>query len=785
MQSTQSNATGRTSMDPLHAATETWDRVSECTGDLVSVFDGEGRYVYASPNHATICGMDPETLLGQVPSHWIHPDDLGGVVQAIRGVLATGKHTVVEFRMRRQAATPLWLSGHVGRYETPEGDVRLITISRNVTAQREIENRLRDQEAMYRLLTEGVTDVIWTMGLDLKTRYISPAVERQLGYTAEEYRSMPLEERLPPESVARVKAAFKAELPRALELAKEGKRHSFTVEMLHRHRDGRLLWGEVSVMFLFDEGGTLVGMNGVTRNIDDRKRAEEALARSESRFRQLFERMHEGFVICQVLRDPEGRPQDIEYIEANPAFLAQTDGSIPAVKGRRASLSWAKEDLRILEEHLGDVCAGRFVRFEAFTHTFQRWYDISAWQVDGDVFAIMFEDISARRRAEQEASRNQKLESIGLLAGGIAHDFNNLLTGILGNISLARTLTSDNPRLQPMLEGAERACIRATDLTQQLLTFSRGGHPVKTDASLPELIRQAADFVLTGSSVSCTYRLSSEGLHAPVDRGQVAQVVQNLVLNAIQAMPDGGRIEIEADRVVLSEDSVSTLPAGPYVRFSVRDEGVGIPAANLEKIFDPYFTTRAGGSGLGLSVAFSIVRKHGGSITVQSTVGKGTLFTVYLPTSRDECAATGMDFVNGTALPRRARILLMDDDPSVREVIGRMLSLLGYDHASVRDGAEAVQMYARHLQLGARFDGILMDLTVPGGMGGKNAIREILEIDPEARAIVMSGYSNDPVMGSHAEHGFRDVLPKPIRLADLRDALTRLLAPRSPGPLSP
>lgn len=336
-------------------------------------------------------------------------------------------------------------------------------------------------------------------------------------------------------------------------------------------------------------------------------------------------------------------------------------------------------------------------------------------------------------------------------------------------------LSDQDPRLQPLLESAEEACGRARDLTQQLLTFSRGGDPVKADLPLPEVLRKAADFVLAGSNVSCTYRLAPTGLTAPMDGGQIAQVVQNLVINAMQSMPDGGQMEISADRVDLSEGSVPTLPAGPYVRFTVRDEGHGIDAAHLGKLFDPYFTTRPNGQGLGLPVSFSIVRKHGGFITVDTVVGRGSTFTVYLPAARPG-AGLPRGGTDPRTAPRRGRVLVMDDDASVREVMGRMLTLLGYEAASVRDGGEAVQMYQRHLAQGARFDLVLMDLTVPGGMGGKAAIREILALDASARAIVMSGYSNDPVMADHAAHGFRGVLPKPVKMPDLRDALARILA---------
>jgi signal transduction histidine kinase/ActR/RegA family two-component response regulator len=423
---------------------------------------------------------------------------------------------------------------------------------------------------------------------------------------------------------------------------------------------------------------------------------------------------------------------------------------------------------------LASVLDGQSFREELAMPTVGRWFDSTTWAMSQDRYVVMIEDISMRRRLEEEVFRTQKLDSVGLLAGGIAHDFNNILTGIVGNISLVRLEAGLDTRAHSMLESAESACGRARDLTQQLLTFSRGGDPVKADASLPDVLRQAADFVMAGSNVSCTYRFAASGLAVAIDRGQISQVVQNLVLNALQAMPDGGSLEIGADRVDLSEGSVLPLRAGTWVRFWVRDHGDGIDAKHLGKIFDPYFTTKKTGVGLGLPVAFSIVRKHGGSITVDSAVGRGSDFTVYLPTS-PEPAVSDVDKVPSGIISRR-RVLLMDDDSMVREVIGRMLVSLGYEASSVPDGREAVRLFKHHMQQGVPFDVVLMDLTVPGGMGGKAAMKEILALDPSARSIVMSGYCMDSVMANHHAHGFLGVLQKPVRMSDLQSALERVLA---------
>ncbi len=390
---------------------------------------------------------------------------------------------------------------------------------------------------------------------------------------------------------------------------------------------------------------------------------------------------------------------------------------------------------------------------------------------------LVFRDVTEKHRTTQELLRASKLESVGLLAGGIAHDFNNILTVILGNISMARAFApADNP-LTTTLAAAEKAAIRATDLTRQLLTFSKGGAPVKKTASLGEIINETVSFVLHGSNVSSQIVLPVDLWPVDVDVGQISQVINNLAINACHAMPEGGRLHIRANNVTFDSQSGGALKAGRYVCISVQDHGTGIPPENLPRIFDPYFTTKKHGSGLGLASSYSIIRKHDGEIRVESELGRGTVFHIYLPAA-EGTVRNATEPVIAPPMSGRGRILVMDDEEPIRQLITRMLQPLGYRITATPDGTDALREYEEARAKGNPFSAVILDLTVPGGMGGKETMQRLLVLDPDVRAIVSSGYSEDPVMARYREFGFCGVVAKPYRLQELSMALREATAPR-------
>ena len=388
---------------------------------------------------------------------------------------------------------------------------------------------------------------------------------------------------------------------------------------------------------------------------------------------------------------------------------------------------------------------------------------------------LVFRDISNQLKTEKELLKMKKLESVGVLAGGIAHDFNNILAAILGNINLAGHLSDPGSEVGSMLKEAEKATLRARDLTQQLLTFSKGGDPVKKIASLPKLIRDSAEFILRGSPVACLYNFPDDLWLVDVDTGQMSQVVQNLILNARKAIPDSGRITISCENISdIAAEEILSLAEGDYVKLTISDSGAGIPAHVIDKIFDPYFTTSDKGSGLGLAITHSIISKHDGLITVDSEPGQGTMFTIFLPASPD--ARQRRETTPAPSRHGQGRIMIMDDEKMVRDIAGQLLKHLGYDVVFAGDGDEAVNLYARLRGTAESVDVVIMDLTIPGGMGGKKAVREILRIDPEAKVIVSSGYSNDPIMAHCRNYGFRAAVAKPFNLTTLSQTIHAVMS---------
>ena len=389
---------------------------------------------------------------------------------------------------------------------------------------------------------------------------------------------------------------------------------------------------------------------------------------------------------------------------------------------------------------------------------------------------LVFRDVTEEYKTREELQRMHKLESIGTLAGGIAHDFNNILMGLFGSIELAKSqLPADQPA-HASLERAEQSVDRAVRLSRQLLTFAKGGEPIKENVALRELVEEVARFDLAGSPVKPVFHTKDDLWQVDADKGQMQQIFSNLIINAGQAMPRGGKLYITLENTKMAEGSIVGLKKGNYVRIMFRDEGCGIEPADLDHIFDPYFTTKNTGSGLGLATVYAIVKKHAGHIGVNSLPEQGTTFTLHLP------AAISHSEIQKDSPPpaeskeeQRAHILIMDDEEMIREVMLAMLQNLGYTGQTAPDGTQAITMYEKAWKAGTPFDAVIMDLTIPGGMGGKEAVKDILAIDPRARVIVSSGYADDPIMADYTRYGFRGMATKPFTLQKLQDVLHRIL----------
>jgi PAS domain S-box-containing protein len=388
-------------------------------------------------------------------------------------------------------------------------------------------------------------------------------------------------------------------------------------------------------------------------------------------------------------------------------------------------------------------------------------------------------DISETVHTQEELQRMQRMEVVGSLAAGIAHDFNNLLMGLFGNVSLAKSQLPEGHAAERALDRVEEAMDRATRLTGQLLTFSKGGEPVRTRTCIASLVESAVRLHLAGRSLKPVFDYQDSDLWwANVDPGQLEQVVSNLVINADEASPEGGSLHVSMRNVEITPADTSILELGRYVSVSVRDEGAGISASERAKVFDPFFSTKASGSGLGLATSYAIVAKHGGAIRLESELGVGTTVTVYLPAcdaSVEPAPASSEAMVVAGKQASDARVLIMDDEEMIRDVYSQLLAEVGFTVDSARDGAEAIEIYRGAITAGAPFDLVILDLTVPGGMGGMEAVRKILELDSTARVVVSSGYADDPVMARYTEYGFKGVVRKPCSAKELLSVVRTVL----------
>ncbi|ABI69398.1 PAS domain-containing hybrid sensor histidine kinase/response regulator [Syntrophomonas wolfei] len=520
-------------------------------------------------------------------------------------------------------------------------------------------------------------------------------------------------------------------------------------------------------------GDKVVGGMALGENISAYQATMEALRLSEEKFAAAF-RLSPEMIAITTLR--EGR-----YIDVNDVFLELFGYCREEVIGKTAKELniWVNPQARyqvvktLMREKLIKNFEDLFNKKSGGT-----WRGLCSFarlEIAGEICVLtVAADITEKRRMEEEILKVSRLESLALLAGGLAHDFNNLLTIIVGNISLARIVGMDKQDSREYILEAEKAALQARGLTQQLLTFAQGGVPIRKTTSIKEFLMQSVNFCLCGSSVISEFCIAEELWNVFVDEGQINQVINNLVLNAVQAMPDGGIIRITADNFYLdNEEGGLTLKKGQYVRLCFHDQGSGIPLEHQAKIFDPYFTTKKEGTGLGLSTSYSIIRKHGGYITCESQPGMGTSFIIYLPaSSEDESGEVSQDHRLVTGY---GRILFMDDELRIREMVEEMLNSLGYEVELVANGQECIDKYIQAAANARYFDAVILDMTIPGGMGGKKTMQTLREIDPQVKVIASSGYAYDSILPIYQKWGFAGVIAKPYQVEELSEVLQMVI----------
>ncbi|MFC1550992.1 PAS domain S-box protein [Candidatus Latescibacterota bacterium] len=748
------------------------------------------------PNEIQFVRGQTEKILGYSVDDWtcdpegamefwyknLHPDDRENARKQFKESIAIGNNHALEYRMIAGDRRIVWFYDTVNVEVKEDGRTQVISVMVDITERKKAENALKKSEEKFKNIVMINPDVIYQLDKEGIIKLISPRVEELLGYKTNELVGKNISEIICEEDLDKFgRIAEKRTGARStigLEVRLKGKKRIKYVEMK---------WVGINSTGIYDNGyvgdgkktsrgekkGEFIGTQGTITDITERKKSEEALKKSRDEYLAITNLT--GEIIVHVNKDSIwtfindgaceffGKPRKEligtsfkEYL--HPADLGKTKDFIREMIDSR----------KIMKGHVNrqkSKDGWKKVEWNVYPH-FDKSGMYSGLQATG-------RDITERLKFEAEQAKASKLESIGILAGGIAHDFNNILAAILGNASLAKISSDNKNELFELLTEVEKASIRATKLTQQLLTFSKGGAPVKETTDLSLMVKETVEFTLRGSNVGYKIAFDNDLWHANIDKGQISQVIGNLTINAKQAMPKGGTITIYAKNESVSAKSNLPLEEGIYVKISMVDEGLGIAEENLSKIFDPYYTSKRKGTGLGLATTYSIIKRHDGNISVESEQGEGATFHFYLPASKKTENKKDMQMDDTMTIP--GKILIMDDEEIVRNFISKMLLSFGNEVVLAMDGEEMLEIYKEAMDSGEPFDAVIMDLTIPSGMGGKEAIKELLKIDPNAKALVSSGYSSNPVISNCEKFGFKGFIPKPYRLEDLKCVLHEVL----------
>lgn len=639
-------------------------------------------------------------------------------------------------------------------------------LEQTVARHEESMASLKNKAQFFDALKNNTSDLIHSVTPEGEFLFVNQAWQDTLGYSSEDLKTLRLMDIVDPECQGSCRLIFQDLLS-----GQKIDRNDTTFIA----KNGREINVEGRCNTSFADGKP-VSMTGVFRNLSERQINAQALMESEERYRELFENTTD---LIQLVA-PNG-----QLLYVNRAW--------------RETFGYSEEEIsnlsifQLISPDCQDHCIDTFQK--VIQEPKINYIDTVFTAKDGQKISIegnaickftdgkpvrtqcIFRDVTQKKRMEEELHKAQKIESLGVLAGGIAHDFNNLLAAVLGNISLAKMHLDSPDKIRSYLENTEKATLRAKSLTQQLLTFSKGGAPIKRTTTISDLIADSTTFILRGSNVNCVYDFADDLRAVEADEGQLSQVTQNLVINASQAMKGGGTITIRGRNTAITPETDLPLLPGQYVKLQFEDQGCGIDKEHLSKVFDPYFTSKQSGSGLGLAISYSIIKNHDGLIQVHSEADAGTTFTIYLPALSQEEGVQTISAGVDTVAAIRGRILVMDDEELVRRMSTEILDYLGCESIAATDGHETIKMYLQAQKDNTPFDLLIMDLTIPGSMGGVETLEKLRALDPEVKALVSSGYANDPVMANYKEYGFCGVVPKPFSVEDLHGALSRILAP--------
>lgn len=643
----------------------------------------------------------------------------------------------------------------------------LHSMALDITDRKQAEESLRESEEHFAVLFQEAPLSYQSLDADGKFIEVNNEWLRTLGYERSEVIGKWFGDFLSPEYVDNYRKRFPI-------FKEKGKIHS-EFQMLHKNGDKRYIGFEGRIKHTFD--GSFEKTHCILQDITEHKKEDLALVTEKERLAVTLRSIADGVITTDIKGNIVMFNRSAEHLTGWSCDDA-LGHALPDV------FTIIDEQTQKKRENPVDrvLTTGLNIEFENQSYLLRKdGKEIPIADSAAPIFdykgkisgvVLVFRDMTAKQKLDDSILRTQKLESLGVLAGGIAHDFNNLLGGIFGYIEMALMKTTEEI-VSNYLSKSLNNIDRARSLTHQLLTFSKGGAPIKTIGSLFPAVQKTVEFALSGSSVSSRFNIQNNLWLCDFDKNQIAQIIENLTLNAQQAMPNGGVIELTALNVSFYEKEHVSLESGNYVKLSIKDQGIGIPKELLTRIFDPYYTTKTEGHGLGLATCYSIVKKHGGCIEVESESPKGSTFHLYLPASSED--------LNNKAAPSnktqqgQGSILIMDDEESIRDVLKLMLESLAYTVILTKNGDEAVKSFMVEKRANRKITAMIFDLTIPGGMGGKKAIQEIRKIDSETPAFVTSGYSENHILANPEKYGFNAMLHKPFKMAELSEILAKYI----------
>lgn len=755
---------------------EFYQTILENVEDGIWVTDDKDALVYLNPGMERIAGVKLEDLVGLSVLNDFPEETIRHFSEFYRAAKESLQPQTYEAEVVTPAGRKTVQSGWLIPRLQDGYYAGMICTVQDVTSRKSAEQALIESEEKFRELANSLPQIVFETDMKGRLTYVNDLAFEKMGYAPEQ-----LEQGL--NAVDMIALEDRERAANSLQLVLQGQETKGS-EYLAVRRDGSKFPIVVHSRPKIHDGQTL-GLRGIVIDISERKLAEEAVRASEAKLSNAMKMAKIGYWEFDVA---EGMFTFTDEFYALFRTTAEEQGGYKMSPERYTELFVHPEEKSV-------VAAEMQVAMEAPQDNYFRQVEHRIVYADGEVghIAVRFfvvkdsngntiktyganQDITERVKLEKEIAKSDKLESVGLLAGGIAHDFNNILTAIMGNVSLAKLGVEDDTETYNCLTEAENASARAVQLTAQLLTFAKGGAPILEATSISEIIRETASFSLRGSNVKCEFTLPGDLAMVNADTGQLSQVINNLIINADQAMPEGGTVKIGAANVELPADNGYGLKAGRYVQVNIADQGVGISAKHLGKVFDPFFTTKQKGNGLGLASVYSIIKKHSGHITVDSELNVGTTFTILLPAlvqNRLKKKSVEKDeIVHGSG-----RVLVVDDEQSVRRLAGAILSRLGYEVEVATEGSEAIEMYRAAMAASAPYTVVVLDLTIPGGLGGLETLERLLKLDPHVKAVVSSGYSTDPVMANYQAHGFLGRLSKPFVVSEFSQVMKEVAAP--------